>query len=1055
MKHVLFSLLILLGGVSMTYGQRTVSGKVTDSAGEPIIGASVTAKGAAGVGTITDIDGMYSLSVPSNVTELEVSYTGYDAYEVALGAASTYDVTMNEGKVLDEVVVTGLGIRKEKKALGYAVTTISSADIELKPEADVTRVLRGKVPGVNINQTSGLAGSGTNVIIRGYKSISGSNQPLFVVDGVPFGSATSADRGALAGNATTSSRFLDIDPNNVAEVSVLKGLSATVLYGEAGKNGVILITTKTSTHKNKNDKMSVFVEQGVFVNEIASLPEDQDFYGNGFDNAASGAFSNWGADVRQPGRQGNNLAADGTINHPYNRAAITGFYPEYIGARYAYKNYDNLEGFFKKGLTYNTSVGASARVDKTSVNFTYSRRDEDGFIPLSNLKRNNLSLGTSTVLSNGLTITSAFNYANLNKVAPPAATSTSSNPNDGSSLFSNIFYTPRSVDLNGLDYDLPDGSSIFYRGGNDIQHPYWTLNNTADRENVNRFFGNIGAKFDITDWFSLNYRLGLDTYTQNQRYEINRGGTQVADGLLVTSNRVNTIYDHNFNGQFAKDLSESINLDAVVGVNLRTDDLDRTFTSSTNQFVYGLFTHNNFITHDNGSDKFKEKLLGAYATATLAYKSFLYLNLQGRNDWTSTLEPGNNSIFYPSASLSFVPTDAFAGLTNNKVLDYLKLRIGYGTSAGYPDPYRTRSVLGTQAREFITSGGTVINTNSVADIFGNVNIKPELHKEIEFGVDARLFNNLIGLEASFYDKKSTDLLVDLDLDPSTGYGETTVNAAKVSNRGIELGLTVNAIDKKDLTLSFNGNFTTLENKVEELVEGVDQINILGLFTTLGSYAVPGQDFGVIQGQKVTRHENGGLLVGSNGLYILDNKLQILGSPLENYSVNGGFNLGFKGINLSALMTYQDGGTMYATGPSTLLGRGILQETDFDRFVPVIAPGVKADGTPNDVQTSSTAHYWQNGGVFIDEMRIYDASYWKLREVALSYRIPSSLLAKSPFGSAVVSLTGQNLAFKALGFPAGANFDPEVSATGVGNARGFEFMNTPTSKSYGGTIRFTF
>ncbi|MBK8670564.1 MAG: TonB-dependent receptor plug domain-containing protein [Saprospiraceae bacterium] len=373
------------------------------------------------------------------------------------------------------------------------------------------------MPGVNINQTSGLAGSGTNVIIRGYKSISGSNQPLFVVDGVPFGSNTSSDRGANAGNATASSRFLDLDPNNIAEVSVLKGLSATVLYGENGRNGVVLITTKTGSHSQKNDKMSVFVEQGIFVNQIASLPEDQDFYGNGFDNAASAAFSNWGADVRQAGRQGNNLAADGTISHPYDRAAITAFYPQYKGARYAYKAYDNLQGFYQKGLISSTSLGASARMDKTSVDFTFSHRDEEGFVPLSKLKRNNLSLGTSTKLANGITLNSTFNFVNLDKTAPPSGISTSSNPDAGAaSLFSNVFYVPRSVDLNGLAYELPNHSSIFYRGGNDIQHPLWTLNNTAEKEVVNRFFGTLSARYDITDWFALNYMLGLDTYGQNK-----------------------------------------------------------------------------------------------------------------------------------------------------------------------------------------------------------------------------------------------------------------------------------------------------------------------------------------------------------------------------------------------------------------------------------------------------------------------------------------------------------------------------------------------------------
>jgi TonB-linked SusC/RagA family outer membrane protein len=1054
MKKLSLVLSLVLFAVSFAIAQRTVSGTITDDGGEPLIGASILVKGTSS-GTVTDIDGSYSLEVPDGSTTLVVSYTGFETREVAVGASNLLDITMSEGVALDEVVVTGLGIRRDKKALGYAVTTLGNDQLELRPEADVARVLRGKVPGVDISQTSGLAGSGTNVIIRGYSSITGSNQPLFVVDGVPFNSDTNNDRDFADGGSSASSRFLDIDPNNIAEVSVLKGLSATVLYGEAGRNGVILITTKNGNIGDLDKKFEVTVDQSFFANDIASLPEDQDNWGNGFHNFASAAFSNWGANFNE--RTANDgVAADGTVAHPYDRSALNGVLPQYVGARYNYQAYDNLENFFQTGLIASTSVNIANRLSEgTSLNFSYGYRSEEGFIPLSTFDKHNLGLGINTKLANGLELVSTFNYVTSERQAPPTAVSFSSNPTDAASLFSNVFYTPRSVSLEDLEYENPqDFSSIYYRGGNDIQHPYWTLNNTSDNERVNRFFGTIALKYKLTDWLSAMYRVGYDGFTQTQRYSVNKGGGQLPLGLLETSERGNTIVDHNLNLQYNARLSDDLTLDGVVGMNVRRDVRQRTFANSSQQFVYNLLTHDNFINHTNTSDFREENLIGAYATASLGFKNFLYLNVQARNDYTSTLEKENRSILYPSVSASFIATEAFAGLQNNSTLNYLKLRLGYGTSAGYPNPYQTRNILGVATREFITNGGTVVNTNTVDNRFGNPDLKPELHSELELGVEARLFNNRFGIDLSLYDKQSTDLIIDLDLDPSTGYENTTINAAEISNRGIELGLDLAVVQTSNLRVALNGNFTKNVSNVEKLAEGIDQLVFAG-YSNLGNFAIVDQPYGVIQGEVISRDANGNRIVQSNGTYLTAPDLGILGDPNPNYVANYGLNVNFKGIALNALMTYSDGGVIYSTLPSTMMARGILAETDFDRYVPVVAPGVKEDGTPNDIQITSTQHYWQNGGVFQDEMRVYDASYLKLREVSISYSLPGNLIDNSPFGTVTMTLSGQNLWFKALGFPEGANFDPEVLSLGVGNGRGFELMNVPTSRQIGGSVRVTF
>lgn len=1051
MKKLSLVLSLVLFSIGAMMAQRSVSGTVTDASGEALIGASVLVKGTT-AGTVTDVDGRYEVSVPDGSTVLVFSYTGFESQDVSLGASNVVDVTLSEGVALTEVVVTGLGIRKEKKALGYAVSTIGSADLELRPEADVARTLRGKVPGVNITSTSGLAGSGTNIIIRGYSSITGDNQPLFVVDGVPFNSSTSSDQSFASGGATASSRFLDLDPNNIAEVSILKGLSATVLYGEAGRNGVVLVTTKNGMSADMNKKFEVTVDQSYYVSQIASLPDDQDQYGNGWQNFASAAFSNWGAPFDQPNKNG---LVDGTIRHPYDRAALNDVFPEYVGARYDYQAYDNLQNFFTNGAIQNTSVGITSRVGKgTSINANYGYNSDRAFVETSNFKKHNLGLGVNTELANGIKMTTSLNFVSSDRNAPPASPIYSSNPISGVSLFSNVLYTPRSVGLFELEYENPvDKSSIFYRGGNDIQHPLWTLRNSNNNEKINRFFGNTQLSYAINDNFMLNYRIGIDAYEQKYSFYVNKGGRQVPDGFLNTSNRRNTIVDQNANLNYDFNLNEDFNLSGVLGVNLRHDVFERATVNSTQQFVYGLLTHDNFINHVGSSYFQEENTIGAYLTTTLGFRNYLYVNLQARNDWTSTLEEANRSVLYPSASVSFIATEAIDGLKNNSVLNYLKVRGGYGTSAGYPSPYRTRNTLSTVANEFNTATGTVINYNSVSNVFGNPELRPELHAELEFGLEAKLFDNRVGIDFSWYDKQSTDLIINLPLESSTGYLETTLNTASVSNTGIELGVNLVPVRTDDLIWTVGVNYTANENIVESLAEGVEQAPIAG-FSFLGNYAIPGQPYGVLWGSQINRNEAGVPVLNGSGTYQYAQD-GVIGDPNAQYRLNGFTSVSWKGLSFRAQIDYTKGGQMWASTPSTLMGRGILEETGYDRFIPVVVDGVDADGNPNTIQITPNRHHWENMGVFYDENRIFDATVIRLREVSLSYDLPSKWLDNTPFGSASITFAGQNLWFKSPNVPVSANFDPEVSSLGVGNGQGFDYVTGPTSKMYGGSVRFTF
>ncbi len=1047
----MFAIVCLAFGVAMA--QKTVTGTVTDKSGETLIGASVLVKGTTS-GTVTDIDGKFSVNVPANAELLVVSYTGFATQEYPIGAASDVTIVMTESAAqLNEVVVTALGIRKEKKALGYSVATIGSGAVENRVESDVGRILRGKAAGVDITQTSGIAGSGTNIIIRGYSSISGTNQPLFVVDGVPFNTATNRDQGFVTGGATASSRFLDLDPNNIAEINVLKGLSATVLYGEQGANGVILVTTKNGQGGANADKgFEISVTQGVARTEVANLPDYQNSFGNGFSGNFGWFFSNWGPDFNARGRNG--IDENGQVEHPLDQDQYNAAFPEFIDARYDYKPYDNVSDFFQAGSVYNTSVS----VDKNfgngiSFNANYSNLDDTGFVPQNTYNKHNAGLGGKVDLANGLKIQTSLNIVSSERVAPPASVGFGSNPS-GASVFANVLYTPRSIDLVNLPFQNPiDGSQVYYRRGSAIQNPLWGLNNMFDREKINRYFGNVSLSYELTDWLTASYKIGVDTYTQESRREINKGGSQVPDGQLLTTTRNNTILDQVINLAFDTDVSESFNLSGVIGFNERRDRFNFNRVSSSQQFIFGLFDQDNFIEHVGSGGIVDEAYRGVYGSVTAGYNRYLYLTASARNDWSSTLEAANRSILYPSVSLSFVPTDAFESLQGSRVLNYLKLRAGYGTSARFPDPYTTRAILGSATNVSQTPGGATLNTNSVVNALGNANLEPELLGELEFGVEGRFFNNRVGIDVSFYDKQSSDLLVDLPLDPASGYTVTTINAAEVSNKGIEASINLIPVKSKDFTWDMTWNFTTNKNEVVSIADGIDNVSIAG-YTNLGNFAIPGQPFGAIQGSAFVRGPNGGLLVNTAGEYEATNDIEIIGDPNPNYQANWLNTISYKGLALNWQFSYTDGGDIYSVTTATMLARGLTVDTDFDRELPLILPGENADGSENTIQ-GYAGDYFFAGYFGADEGSIFDGTVVRLREIALSYSLPASLLDKLPFGSISIRLAGENLWYYAPNFPEGVNFDPEVLSLGVGNGRGFDFLTGPTAKKYGATLSLTF
>ncbi len=1069
-RFLLVSFLFLASNVWAQ--DRTISGNISsDEDGSGLPGVNVIIKGTT-VGTTTDVNGSYTLDVPSDGGTLVFSFIGLASQEIEIGARSVVDVVMSsEVEELQEVVVTALGITKEKAALGYAVTSVGGSQLEARPEADIARLLRGKVPGVDITSQSGVTGTGTNIIIRGYSSISVSNQPMFVLDGVPIDASTYRDRGFTQGGATASSRFLDLDPNNVAEVSVLKGLAATVLYGEAGRNGVILITTKTGQLGGPvgNKKVEVSFSQSYFVNKVASLPDDQDNYGNGWQNRAAAAFSNWGAPFDQPNRNG---LTDGTIKHPYDRAVWHGVFPELIGARWKYQAYDNLQNFFVDGSQKNTSLGISARVgNNSSIKANYGWTKDDGYIPFNEYTKHNFSLGANTQLSNGLKLTASFNYIESQAIKPPTAPSRNSNSTQVS-LFGNVMYTPRSWNLFGLPYERPDThGSVYYRGNNGMQHPLWTLHNAHDRDDVTRFIGNMGLSYEIADFLSISYRLGIDRTSLMNNHMINKNGVQgyAVNGRYMTSNRNNVNYDQTVNLNGSVELNQDLDLSFIVGANLKSRNYELHQINSSEQFIYNFFDHSNFSTTTANSYYLRENTYGAYANLSLSYKDYAFLEASARNDWTSTLEPENRSVLYPSTSISVLPLKALD--INNENLNFLKVRFGFGTSAGYPSPYSTRGSLNTSTNVFKTGAGITLNSNSVSNFYANAGIQPEIHKELELGIEGKFLKNRVGIDISAYTKDSEDLIINLELDQSTGYSSSTVNSASINNKGIEAIISVVPVQSRDFTWEIAGQFSKLESEVLSIADGISKVYVAG-YTGRGNIAIPGMPYGIMEGSTIARdygsldgldhtqvHSDDRLnytpFLDANGGYTYLGT-GMIGDPQPDFVYGVTNTLSYKWATIRVQFDHQVGGDMFTTTVSTMTGRGILGNTGFDRFVPVITSGLKLDGTPFTKQTTANQHYWPNTGVFYDEQSVYDASTMRLREVSLSLVAPKSFLNGTPFGNASLTLSAQNIWHLSYNTPKDSNFDPEVSSYGTGNnVRGFDEMTGPTAKKYGATLSLTF
>jgi TonB-linked SusC/RagA family outer membrane protein len=1030
-------LLFALGTINASAQNKTVTGTVIGADdGQSLPGVSVTVQGT-GIGTQTDVQGRYTISVSASQS-LTFSYVGYVSQTVAVGSKSTIDVKLIlDSKALNEVVVTALGIERDKRSLNYAVQEIKGSEVANRGEPNILNLLQGKVAGVSITGASGSPGASTNINIRGIHSFGNNNQPLFIVDGIPISNDVDRTNGGSLGtngDNQPSNRALDINPDNIESISVLKGPTAAALYGSRAANGVILVTTKKGGNANK--KAEVTFSTTYEAQKVTGLPEFQTDYGQGTLGAYLATSANsWGPKFG---------STPSTLN-----ALVTG-----TGATVPYQLYaDNIKGFFNTGKLWTNTVGISNGDKDKNYFLSAGNTRQDGIMPNTSLNRTNVQFSMNTVLANKLRAGASIAYS---KTANKGVLG-----GNGSSAIGSLF-VPRSYDLQGLPYKDANGKNLFYAPG--VDNPYFDAYENPLTSSVDRLIGNINFNYDVLPWLNISYRLGTDTYFDRRKQIFAISSARVPAGQVLQ--------DDFFRSEINSDLIvratkknlffDNFNVSGLIGQNVNQRKFQNTTLQGDNLTIPGYYNVNNATVFTNGSAEGSttRRLLGYYAQASLDYNNYLFLELTFRRDQTSTLAPGHDTYYYPSASLGFVFTDALK--INPDVLSYGKVRANISKVGNDANPYLLRSVnvtagYGNNTALFtfpLTTSTGALSGFTTSSRIGNLDLTPEFTKSYELGANLAFFHNALTLDFSYFNSDSYHQIVDVSIPTSTGYNTFTTNVGNMNNKGIELQLTASPVSTRNFKWDISLNYSRIRNKVTELVPGLTSFPIAGSkFTGTIPSIIPGEAYGVVLGNKNPTSPDGQFIINpATGTFAPAIASQKIADPNPNFIAGVTNTLNYKGINLSFLVDLKQGGDFVSFSAATYRGRGLLKQQAIDREQPRILPGViqQADGTfkPNNIQIAAQT-YWQSFGTQTD-VSVFDATVYRLREISLGYSIPKKLLSKLPFGSVTFSIVGRNLWFKAPNSP----IDPEVNTAGAGNIRGLELQSAPNSKSYGFNLRFT-
>ncbi|MVN21550.1 SusC/RagA family TonB-linked outer membrane protein [Mucilaginibacter arboris] len=1088
-KNIHLCMIFLFLFASQVYAQNhTITGTViAKEDGLPLPGVSVRVAGTT-VGTVTGPDGKYSISASDN-NVLVFTFIGYDVQQTNVAGKSVINITLQSGNTqLTEVIVTALGIRREKKALGYAVQDVKGDDLIAADQSDPLKALSGKVAGVQITASGGTPGAGAYIQLRGQNSLTGDNQPLFIVDGVPvdnsqnYSGDPSQGKNNLLQGAANTNRAADINPNDIESISVLKGPSAAALYGFRAANGAIIITTK----KGAMGKPQVDFNTGVSFDVVNKLPKLQNQYVKGLNGqiypySSTNRYS-WGA-------KADTLYWTGVPNQYDVHGDLVGKSSPL--AKIPFTPYDNLNNFFKTGVTYNNSVSLSGGNDAATYRTSVTNVYQTSIIPTQYYQR------TSVAFSGQLKISSKIK-------ASTSLTYTSSDGNiaqQGSNLSGimlGLTRTPISFDnsfgrkdpTDPAAYLYPDGSQRSYRNGT-YDNPYWTINQNPYTTNIGRLFGNVQLDYNIGNGFSALYRLGTDTYNDNrhQLYEINSGaypGGRIFDDRY-TYRSLNSDLILSYTKKFAQDFQ----FDAKIGNNFYGYKLDELYTQGDGLVAPGFnnIANASSIISTNPITNFRTAAV--YYDLNLGYKSLLYLETTGRNDWGSTLPKGKDSFFYPSANLSFVFSE-LGDLKNSDVLSFGKIRLSATQVGKVPDPYRTSSFYTpTTYTDGYTTGISYPSNGQASygliNVLGNANLKPERTNSFEIGTQLAFFRSRLGIDATIYHSKGTDLLVTAPISGSTGYQYLTLNSGSIRNNGFELQVNGSPVKNNNFTWNSFVNFSLNRNKVLALAEGVNQITLNG-FTGTVIAQIPGAPAASIYGYGYVRDNNGNIVVSdvknTNGSNISD----ITGYPISNTNVqkiigntNPRFLMGFgntftyKKISLYTLVDWKfkgdiwDGtrGSLAAIGTSdatsnrntnTVFG-GVYGHLDANgNLVHYNSSGqeVAGGGAANTSSVPLDQGWFQgDGGGFgnINEQFIEDGSFVKLREVSLSYDFKSLFFGKS--SNFIKGFTIGAFARNIIIWTPYKGIDPETSLTGATSAQGIDYFNNPGTSSYGINLKARF
>ena len=1053
LKLLLACLFVGIGLVT-AQNQKITGVVISEEDGQPIVGASILIKGT-NLGTITDVDGKFILAnVPSSAKNLQISYIGMLTQDVAI-KPSLKVILKPDAKVLDEVVVTALGISRDKKALGYAATSIKGDEFVQSKAVNPMNALQGKVAGIDISTAPG-PGSTQNVIIRGASSF-GNNQPLYVVDGVPITNSQNRSGDSLNSQVDFGSGINALNPDDIAEMTVLKGAAGTALYGSRAANGVIMITTKSG--KNTNGKVQVVYDGGYTVSRVGRLPEEQSQFGQGWSGQrALEENGNWGAAYDGKDRVWGRIVDNEQQVKPYSFLK------------------DRVRDFYDLGCNFKNALSLSGGTAKTTYFASFSQNSLDGVIPTSQDSYDRYTIATRGSHQAGkLKVSTSVNFSTEKTKAVASG--------QGSSMHQSLYEIASDISI----VDLKDYHNKFNNLDNYFTpygvNPYYILNENGAVQNKNKLFGKFQLDFELIKNLTLTYRFGGDYEVANSETHAapikftpgspNAGSSSASAGSYEEMRRERVQLNHDFIANYKADFTDDWSLNAIVGLNTNERKYNWLSGKVNSIDVPGFYSLTNSRSPSVSTQrKEMRRLVGTYMNADLSYKNYAYLTLTARNDWSSTLPKDNNSYFYPGATFSFLLTD-FLKTKNisTGVLDFAKLRVAYGMTGNDADLYyiydryvaATVDNPGYPKVDDLTFPINGINSYSVSNQLGNPDLKPELTSEFEIGFEANFFKNRIGIDFSYYNRYTKGLIDVIPKDPSCGYTAQISNLGDLRNKGIELTLNVVPVRMKDFEWNLAWNFSKNNNKVEHL--DVPEVFLAG-FGGAGIYAVEGKSLGqfklngvkkvVVDGKECT-------VVDGNGNPQPTTQTEYFGKDInEKYRMGLTNTLTWKGLSVFATLDYRNGGYLYSNTKKYMHWTGSSPETVLNDRKPFLLPNSvidNGDGTyrENDIPVSPTAlhkFYSDYGGFEGAQNSVISRSYLKLRDAGLAYLLPKSLCSMLHINAARLSFNISNIL---LWTPRENPYiDPETTTFGNDVSAKFgEFNANPSNELYTFGLNLTF